>query len=445
MSFADFDLDPRLERALTKSGYTKPTTIQTAVLEPALEQRDILASAPTGTGKTAAYLVPAVQHLLDFPRREPGHARVLILVPTRELALQVKAYGEKLLSGVDLTIGAIVGGKDYQVDADLLKQNMDLLVATPGRLIMYLEKEKFDPRQVEMMVIDEADRMLDMGFMPVVDRIAAETRWRKQTMLFSATLEGEGLEGFVRELLEDPAHCDAKPPRSERKKITQYYYRADDKAHKFALLTHLLAEPECTRAVIFTKTREAAIELHGKLFAAKVRTAVLQGAMVQGKRDDALERFKSGSVQVLVATDVAARGLDVAGVTHVFNYDLPRSSDVYLHRIGRTARAGAKGMAINLVEAHDQPMLERIQRYTDEPVKARVIDSLRPQTKAPRFSKPKKKAKSATGAKKKPKKTKGKSAKAEDAPKQRHRDRKNLGKRRAPSGGSAADKGTAEE
>ncbi|MBY6186503.1 ATP-dependent RNA helicase SrmB [Marinobacter hydrocarbonoclasticus] len=439
MSFADFDLDPRLERALAKSGYTKPTTIQRAVLEAALEERDILASAPTGTGKTAAYLLPALQHLLDFPRRESGHARVLILTPTRELALQVKEYGAKLLAGTGLAIGAIVGGKDYQLDADLLKVNLDILVATPGRLIMYLEDEKFDPRQVEVMVIDEADRMLDMGFMPVVDRIAAETRWRKQTMLFSATLEGSGLDNFVRELLDDPVHCDAKPPRSERKKITQYYYRADDLDHKFKLLKRLLDDPECTRAVIFTKTRDKATELHAKLFAAKIRTSVLQGAMVQGKRDDALERFREGRVQVLVATDVAARGIDVIGITHVINFDLPRTSDVYLHRIGRTARAGAKGTAINLVEAHDMPMLDRIQRYLEDPIKPRVIESLRPRSKAPTFSKPKKK-----DAKGKKKDSKGKkksaaagkakdSSKNNEVKKQRHRDRKNIGKRRTPS------------
>ncbi|MBY6107161.1 ATP-dependent RNA helicase SrmB [Ferrimonas balearica] len=442
MSFADFDLDPRLEKALAKSGYTKPTTIQRAVLEAALEERDILASAPTGTGKTAAYLLPALQHLLDFPRREAGHARVLVLTPTRELAQQVEAYGRKLLAGTQLSIGAIVGGKDYQHDADLLKQNMDILVATPGRLIMYLEDEKFDPRQVEIMVIDEADRMLDMGFMPVVDRIAAETRWRKQTMLFSATLEGAGLDNFVRELLNDPVHCDAKPPRSERKKITQYYYRADDMDHKFKLLKRLLADPECTRAMIFTKTRDRATELHAKLFAAKIRTAVLQGAMVQGKRDDALERFREGRVQVLVATDVAARGIDIANVTHVINFDLPRTSEVYLHRIGRTARAGAKGMALNLVEAHDMPMLDRIQRYIDEPIKVRVIESLRPRSKAPSFSKPKKKTdakgkkKSATKGKKK---ASGKSADKPEEKKQRHRDRKNIGKRRAPAASKAGD------
>ncbi len=436
MSFTDFDLDPRLEKALAKSGYTKPTTIQRAVLEAALEARDVLASAPTGTGKTAAYLLPALQHLLDFPRREPGHARVLVLTPTRELAQQVKEYGAKLVAGTPLEIGAIVGGKDYQLDADLLKQNLDILVATPGRLMMYLEEEKFDPRQVEVMIIDEADRMLDMGFMPVVDRIAAETRWRRQTMLFSATLEGAGLDSFVRELLDDPVHCQANPPRSERKKITQYYYRADDVEHKFKLLKRLLADPECTRAVIFTKTRERATELHAQLFAAKIRTAVLQGAMVQGKRDDALERFRAGKVQVLVATDVAARGIDIPGITHVFNYDLPRTSDVYLHRIGRTARAGAKGTAINLVEAHDMPMLDKIQRYVDEPIKPRVIESLRPRTKAPKFTKPKKKADDKGKKKKRSGKAKADAKGSKSAPeakKQRHRDRKNIGKRRTPN------------
>ncbi|SHH78698.1 ATP-dependent RNA helicase SrmB [Ferrimonas marina] len=390
MSFADLDLDPRLERNLLQAGYRKPTTIQRAVLEAALEQQDILASAPTGTGKTAAFLLPALQHLLDFPRREPGHARVLVLTPTRELAQQVGEYAEKLLRGTGLSQGAIVGGRDYQLDADLLQGNLDLLVATPGRLMQYLEEEKFDPRTVEVLIIDEADRMLDMGFMPVVDRLAAEVRWRKQTMLFSATLEGQGLEAFVRTLLDEPVRCDAKPPRSERKKINQLAYRADDAKHKLALLDRVLADPECERSIIFVRTRERAIALHGQLFAKKYRVAVLQGEMTQAKRDDALRKFRENRVKHLVATDVAARGLDVPEITHVINYDMPRSADTYLHRIGRTARAGAKGTAISLVEAHDHPMLEKVQRYTEEGIRNRVMEGLKPQTKVPSFKKPKK-------------------------------------------------------
>ncbi|GAA5194136.1 ATP-dependent RNA helicase SrmB [Ferrimonas gelatinilytica] len=390
MSFSELDLDPRLERALLRAGYSKPTTIQKAVLETALEQRDILASAPTGTGKTAAFLLPALQHLLDFRRRDPGHARVLILTPTRELAEQVRQYGEKLIEGTGLTIGAIVGGRDFQLDADLLGGNLDLLVATPGRLLHYLEQEKFDPRQVELLIIDEADRMLDMGFMPDVERLAGEVRWRKQTMLFSATLEGSGLERFVSTLLEDPVRCDAQPPRSERKKINQLAYRCDDASHKFKILTRLLAQPDCERSIIFCRTKERATALHAQLFAAKFRVAVLQGGMTQGKRDDALLKFKEGRVKHLIATDVAARGLDVPQISHVINFDMPRSGDVYLHRIGRTARAGAKGTAISLVEAHDAPMLTKVQRYTEEPIRNRVIDDLRPQTRAPKFRKPKK-------------------------------------------------------
>ncbi|WP_156904886.1 ATP-dependent RNA helicase SrmB [Ferrimonas senticii] len=390
MSFIDLDLDPRLLTALEKAGYSKPTTIQNAVLEAALEQRDILASAPTGTGKTAAFLLPAIQHLLDFPRRGPGHARVLILTPTRELAEQVRQYGEKLVRGTDLTIGAIVGGRDYQLDADLLTANLDILVATPGRLEYYLQSERFDPRQVELLIIDEADRMLDMGFMPVVEQIANETRWRKQTMLFSATLEGAGIDQFVDRILQEPVRCDAKPPRSERKKINQSYYRADDLAHKDKLLMRILNDPSCERSIIFVRTKDRAVVLNGKLFARKVRIAVLQGNMAQGQRDRAIELFKEGKVKHLVATDVAARGLDIPEVTHVINYDLPRKGDTYLHRIGRTARAGAKGSAVSIVEAHDHPSLEKIQRYVGEPIRYRVMEGLKPLSRVPKFTKPKK-------------------------------------------------------
>jgi ATP-dependent RNA helicase SrmB len=309
---------------------------------------------------------------------------------------------------MSLTIGNIIGGVDYQKDADLLAQNLDILVATPGRLMMYIEQEKFDPRQVEVLIIDEADRMLDMGFMPVVDRISAETRWRKQTMLFSATLEGQGLEGFVSEILENPAHCDAKPPRSERKKINQLYYRADDAQHKFKLLCHLLDEVE--RSIIFVRTRERAQMLHAQLQSQSIKAVMLQGEMAQIKRESALASFRQGKVNHLVATDVAARGLDIPDISHVFNYDMPRTADVYLHRIGRTGRAGAKGIAIALVEAHDHPMLERVQRYTSEGIRKRVVEALRPKSKAPKFSSKKKKVKTTKkGAKSKPKK--GKSSK----------------------------------
>ncbi|TKB48648.1 ATP-dependent RNA helicase SrmB [Ferrimonas sediminicola] len=405
MSFDNLELDPRLLNTVTKAGYTTPTSVQAEVIPLAMEQKDILANAPTGTGKTAAYLLPAIQHLLDFPRRDPGHARVLVLTPTRELASQVKAYADKLLSGLGLTTGTLTGGVDYNQDDEMLGKNLDLLVATPGRLMDYIEKEKVACRDVEILVIDEADRMLDMGFGPTVDRIAAEARWRKQTLLFSATLEGNAVEGFARELLQEPARINSAPSRRERKKIAQYYYRADDAGHKLALLKRLLADETCTKAVIFVRTRERVEKLIAQMDRAGIRTNCLKGEMPQAKRDAAVSRFRDGQIKVLIATDVAARGLDIQGITHVINYDLPRHADTYVHRIGRTARAGAKGIAISIVEAHDHPYLGKIERYVGEPIRRRVFQDLKPQTKEP--SAPKKSKKPATKAKK-PKKPKRK-------------------------------------
>ncbi|WP_028109222.1 ATP-dependent RNA helicase SrmB [Ferrimonas futtsuensis] len=404
MSFDKLELDSRLMRAVTKAGYTTPTSVQEEVIPLAMEQKDILANAPTGTGKTAAYLLPALQHLLDFPRKDPGHARVLVLTPTRELATQVREYADKLLAGLGLITGTLTGGVDYNQDNEMLGKNLDLLVATPGRLMDYIEKEKVACRDVEILVIDEADRMLDMGFGPTVDRIAAEARWRKQTLLFSATLEGNAVEGFARELLDEPARISTSPSRRERKKIAQYYYRADDANHKLALLKRLLADEECTKAVVFVRTRERVEKLIAQMDRAGIRTNCLKGEMPQAKRDAAIARFRDGEIKVLIATDVAARGLDIQGITHVINYDLPRHADTYVHRIGRTARAGAKGCAISIVEAHDHPYLGKIERYVGEPIRRRVFQDMKPQTKEPSTPKKAKKPASKVKKPKKPKK-----------------------------------------
>lgn len=247
--------------------------------------------------------------------------------------------------------------------------------------MQYIEDERFDSRDIEILVLDEADRMLDMGFIGDVDRIAAEARWRKQTMLFSATLEGAGLKKFAEDLLKDPAELYAEPPRSERKKIQQLVYFADTAEHKFNLLKYLLQQEDVTRSIIFVKTRERLAELVSQLQANGIDCAWLRGEMEQEKRIEALNRFRSDRVKILVATDVASRGIDLPDVSHVFNYDMPRSADTYIHRIGRTGRAGKKGCAINLIEAHDVGMMERVERYAEEKMMRRVVDSMRPQHK----------------------------------------------------------------
>ncbi|MGL4193356.1 MAG: ATP-dependent RNA helicase SrmB [Vibrio sp.] len=410
-TFADLELDPVLLEAIDDMGFSRPTQVQAEAIPQALDGRDVLASAPTGTGKTAAFAIPALQYLLDFPRRKAGPARILVLTPTRELAMQVADQIQTLAKNTHLNIFTITGGVQYQEHADILAKTQDIVVATPGRLLEYIDAERFDCRAIEWLILDEADRMLDMGFGPTVDRLSTECRWRKQTLLFSATLEGRGVEGFTADLLKNPAHVDAEPPRRERKKISQWYHRADDMPHKVELLKKILTE-QAERSIVFFKTRERLAEIRAELEKAQIPCVWIQGEMPQDRRNNAISRFRDGSINILLATDVAARGIDVPDISHVINFDLPRSADVYLHRIGRTARAGKKGIAISLVEAHDQPMMARVERYIKEEVKERFVDSLRPKHKKPVFKKKKKDSKKPADKSTAKKKSTGKVKKA---------------------------------
>lgn len=408
MTFEELELDEALCHAAADMGFETPTSIQELVIPHALDGRDILASAPTGTGKTAAFLLPACQFLLDYPRRQPGATRILILTPTRELALQVYEQALTITKHTQIVCGVITGGINYGTDKETLSKNLDILVATPGRLLEHIEKEAADCRDIECLILDEADRMLDMGFSTVVNQIAAEARWRKQNLLFSATLEGKGVKTFAHDILNNPEVIEANPSRKEKNKIHQWYHLADDMNHKQALLVNILKQETTTSAVVFVKTRERLQMLKDFLASKDIPVCWLQGEMPQDKRIAALARFKSGEVPILLATDVAARGIDVPNVSHVINFDMPRKADVYVHRIGRTGRAGAKGTAISLVEAHDFDMVAKTARYMGEPLKARVIDELRPKNKTPKIGPKKKKvkAKDKTKAKAKPKKKK---------------------------------------
>ncbi|WP_074012589.1 ATP-dependent RNA helicase SrmB [Candidatus Sodalis sp. SoCistrobi] len=426
--FIELELHEDLLAALSDKGFERPTAIQAEAIPAAMAGRDVLGSAPTGTGKTAAYLLPVLQHLLDFPRKKSGPPRVLIVTPTRELAMQVAEQAKQLAAHTHLDIATITGGVAYMNHAEVFSENQDIVVATTGRLLQYIKEENFDCRAVETLILDEADRMLDMGFAQDVEQIAAETRWRKQTLLFSATLEGSAVKDFAERLLNDPVEIDASPSRRERKKIVQWYYRADDVTHKTALLCHLLKQPEVSKTIVFVRKRERLHELVGWLRDAGIPSCYLEGELVQAKRNEAIKRMSDGRMNVLVATDVAARGLDIEDISHVINFDLPATADVYLHRIGRTARAGRKGCAISLVEAHDHLLLGKISRYLNEPLKARTIDELRPTTRAPAekmSGKPSKKVLAKRKEKKEQAQTKGKI-------KVRLRDKKNIGKRRVP-------------
>lgn len=387
--FEQLDLDDDLCRAAADMGFIKPTSIQSLVIPPAMEGKDILAHAPTGTGKTGAFLFPVCQYLLDYPRKDASSTRALVLVPTRELANQVAEQALAISKYTHLTVGVITGGINYGTDRETLSGHCDIIVATPGRLFEHIEQESFDCRDIESLILDEADRMLDMGFSSIVHQIAGEARWRKQSMLFSATLEGRGVRDFAKELLNEPVTLSASPSRKEKSKIQQWYHLADNIEHKNDLLVHHLSE-SISSCIVFVKTRERLHNLKDYLASKGFNVSFLQGEMPQDKRNAALASFKAGDTNILVATDVAARGIDVPDVSHVINYDMPRGADIYVHRIGRTGRAGAKGIAISLIEAHDFMWVGKVARYTEEPFKARVIDALRPNNKAPTISKKKK-------------------------------------------------------
>ena len=439
MSFDALELDEHLLNAIAKMGHTRPTSIQKLAIPPAMDEQDIMASAPTGTGKTLAFLLPAVQRLIDFPRRKGGSARILILTPTRELAVQISEVAQQLVAGTDLVVGNIIGGVSYQAQEDVIMETVDIVIATPGRLMEYIDSEAFDCREVETLVLDEADRMLDMGFINEMDRIAGEARWRKQTSLFSATLEGKGLREFCRDVLNNPVQLNAEVSRRESGKIMQWVHLADSPEHKLQLLAAILEqEPEHEseqqkKVIVFVKTRDRLTELVAQLAELQLTCNYLRGEMDQEKRNQSLSQFKEGKVNILIATDVAARGIDVPDITHVINYDMPRSADIYVHRIGRTARGGKKGTAVSLIEAHDIDILTKVERYTDQKLKRRVIKSLRPTHKEakPSLKKHKKpvnkKGKERAEELKKQQKER-RQKKKEDMGKQRHRNKKAKGK-----------------
>jgi len=398
--FEQFDLDSELLGGIKNAGFIKPTSIQELVIPVAMTGKDVLASAPTGTGKTAAFLLPAAQHLLDYPRTKPGFPRVLVLSPTRELALQINEQNEKLTALTNIKTGVITGGVNYGSHKELLTANTDMLIATPGRLMEYIESEQFDAREIEILILDEADRMLDMGFSDTINRIIAEARWRKQTMLFSATLEGAGVIRCAKDVLTEPVYLESNPSRKEKAKIHQWLHIADDSNHKYQLLANILKQDDVKRAVVFANKRETVQHLSGKLYGDDIPCAWLEGKMPQDKRNNSVNRLKNAKVNVLVATDVAARGLDIDDITHVINFDMPRKADIYLHRIGRTGRAGNKGTAISLVEAHDMAVIAKIERYMDERLPRRIIEELRPQHKESRVAMKKPKVKKSVAQKK---------------------------------------------
>lgn len=395
------ELAPELIHVLLELNLNKPTRIQHEVIPLAMEGHDILATSPTGTGKTLAYLLPIFQYLLDFPRRAPGSARALVLVPTRELAEQIGRVAVQLAAVGDFNCLTITGGVNYGSHLGALEKNIDFIVATPGRLIDYLAAEQFSAEDLELLILDEGDRLLDMGFRGAVEQIQSEAPSLRQRMLFSATADHHSLKAFSKQALSEPVVVEAEPPKRERGKINQWVHVIDDSPHKLLVLEHLL-KTVTGRVLVFVRKRDKVHELEPILKSKGFPTVSLEGQLPQAERQTRLKAFHDLRARVMVATDVAARGIDIPDVELVINYDMPRRGDSYVHRIGRTGRAGKKGNAISLVEAHDAECLGRIERYLDTKIERRIIESLRPTFK---FPDPHKKTK-----KKKPKKKKKKSA-----------------------------------
>ena len=368
MTFAELNLNPALVQALAAAGYNEPTPVQAQSIPVALTGFDLMVSAPTGTGKTAAFVLPALQRLALAPVKNGRGPRVLVLTPTRELAVQVTAAVDKYCKFMrHMRTGTVLGGMPYPKQRRLLEQSLDVLVATPGRLIDFIDQGKVDFSRLELLILDEADRMLDMGFIEPVKRIAAKTPATRQTLLFSATLDGN-IAKLGRELLRDPKLIEVAGKQEKHENIEQRLHVVDDGSHKHRLLDHLLREAGQSQAIVFTATKHGADRLADKLFHGGHEAAALHGNMNQSQRNRTLARLRSGAVRVLVATDVAARGIDVASITHVINYDLPKVAEDYVHRIGRTGRAGASGTAISFASSEDVRQLKQIERYIGQSI-----------------------------------------------------------------------------
>ena len=380
MSFKSLNLNPAILSAIAQSGYVTPTPIQSEAIPLVLAGHDLMASAQTGTGKTAAFILPALQRL-STPATKPGRGpRVLVLTPTRELASQITDAAMKYGKHLRFKMGSILGGMPYPAQHRLLSQSLDLMVATPGRLMDHMDSGRVDFSRLEILVLDEADRMLDMGFINAVQQIAAATPATRQTLLFSATLDG-GIAKLAQRLLKDPKRIAISHAEARHENITQRLHLANDVAHKNRLLQHLLADVD--KGIVFTATKRHADRLAKELHAQGYAAAALHGDMKQSARNRTIKNLRSNAVRLLVATDVAARGIDVNGISHVINFDLPRTGEDYVHRIGRTGRAGATGIAISFALRSDMGNVRDIERYTGQAIPPHIIVGLEPKHEAP--------------------------------------------------------------
>ena len=379
MSFAELGLNPVVLKCLETTGYTDPTEVQRQAVPAALEGHDLLVSSHTGSGKTAAFLLPSL-HKLAEPSQLPGNGpRLLVLCPTRELALQVQKQAMIYGAGMrKLRTVCLVGGAPFGPQFQALKVHPEVMIATPGRLIDHLERGRIDFSRLEVLVLDEADRMLDMGFVEDIEHIVARTPETRQTLLFSATLDGQ-VGRIAAQMTRSPKRIEVATKEEHKANIDQRLLFTDDIGHKHRLLDFLLRDVGVNQAVVFTATKVSAEELCETLLEQGFAAAALHGDMPQHKRNRTLQKLRDGHVRILVATDVAARGIDVAGISHVINFDAPRQAEDYVHRIGRTGRAGRTGIAITLVHGKERHLVREIERYIGQPVRVEEVPGLEPK------------------------------------------------------------------
>jgi superfamily II DNA/RNA helicase len=381
MGFSSLGLDPSLLENLARLGYAEPTPVQKEAIPAVLTGADLLVSSQTGSGKTAAFILPGLQRLRgkDGPGNDKqGGPRMLVLCPTRELAMQVQKATHGYCSGQRLVTACLVGGMPFGAQLKQVERRVDIVIATPGRLKDHLDRGSVALDRVELLVLDEADRMLDMGFQEEIDSIIQRTRKERQTLLFSATLAGV-VGHLARRVTRDAKTILVNNKIHKKPDITQHALLADNAAHKERMLDSLLREVEVEQALVFTATRRSAGELTSALLGKGFTAGALHGDMSQKDRTRTLNRLREGRMRVLVATDVAARGIDVPGINLVVNYDAPRMAEDYVHRIGRTGRAGRAGIAVTFLGHEDRNLMRQVERFTGNRMRLMEIPGLEPR------------------------------------------------------------------
>jgi ATP-dependent RNA helicase RhlE len=380
MSFKALGLSEPILRAIQKKGYDTPSPIQAKAIPPVLEGKDVLASAQTGTGKTAGFTLPLLHLLSENPKEKYRPIRALILTPTRELAAQVYANVKEYSEFLNIRSTVIFGGVNQKPQVAKIRQGVDLLVATPGRLLDLENQGALSLKRVEILVLDEADRMLDMGFLRDIERIMKLMPDKRQNLMFSATFSKD-IRKLAYSILNNPIQVEATPENTAVEIIEQKVYRVA-KGKKTGLIIKLISDGNWKQVLVFNRTKHGANKLCKKMISSGISAAAIHGNKSQGARTKALAGFKNGSVRVLVATDIAARGLDIPLLPHVINFELPNISEDYVHRIGRTGRAGASGEAISLVSADETTYLRDIQKLIGMKIPVEIVEGFEPDPNA---------------------------------------------------------------